>query len=105
MSGHEYIRTVIYDLTKQNMQLRTDRDELRATLSGLCHFLGMGTPDDSTPAAEMNRWIHAGIRKREEAARGEDRDELRRVLERCLKHGQLPFGVAQEAEKLLKGDA
>lgn len=49
--------------------LKADRDELHATLSGLCSFLGAGTPDATTPAVELNRLIHDGIRKREEAAR------------------------------------
>jgi len=63
--------------------LKADRDELHATLSGLCSFLGAGTPDATTPAAEMNRLIHAGIKRREDAAREKvckERDELKQLL-------------------------
>jgi len=62
---------------KRIADLKADRDELHATLSGLCSFLGAGTPDAMTTAAEMNRMIHAGIKRREEAAR----DEARKLLE------------------------
>jgi len=81
---------------------------LHATLSGLCSFLGAGTPDATTTAAEMNRLIHEGIKRREDAARekaGKERDELRRVLQRCLMYGQLPSVIADEARKLLEAKA
>lgn len=100
-----YVYVDPYDSAKNQIRrLTAERDELLATLQGLCSYLGAGMPDEGTPAVEINKRIHWGIEQHVKVAT----DELRRVLADMMEldeTGRPSEESREQARKLLGRDA